>query len=189
MEIKIDRLSNWKNVLNSARITVNKADLDKEPSNQFKKDILISQHSPIRALMFDLSISGIKCWISQHFARHDAFATHDVSFVSTSREDLNANIVDRDSMPQGALVNHRILLNAEDFINISRKRLCNKAHKEVKSVWSGVVDKLYEIDPELASVCVPECVYRGFCPYKNTCGYANTPLFDKRKSEYRCILS
>lgn len=185
MDVTIKKLTDWKDVLDAARFTVNKEDLNKEPSILFKNDILMSQHSPIRALIFQVDLYGIKSWVSQHVARHDAFASHETHFVGTSREDLNPNIVNRDDMPQGALVNHRILLNAEDFINISRKRLCNKAHNDTIKVWRGVLSKLHEIEPELASKCVKECVYRGFCPFKEKCGFYETDFFVKALKRYR----
>ena len=38
----------WNEVLNDCRYTVGKPPLDKEPSDKFKQDILIAEHSPIR---------------------------------------------------------------------------------------------------------------------------------------------
>ena len=52
--------------------------------------------------------------------------------------------------------------------------------------WEIVIEKLKEIDPILAEKCVPECVYRGFCPeHKRCCGYVNTKAFKKKLEEYR----
>ena len=45
-----------------------------------------------------------------------------------------------------------------------------------------------EIDPELASVMVPECIYRGFCPeFDRCCGYCNTEKFQEDLKKYREI--
>lgn len=38
---------------------------------------------------------------------------------------------------------------------------------------------------ELASVMVPECVYRGFCPEFHSCGYDKTEAFKQALEEYR----
>jgi hypothetical protein len=47
---------------------------------------------------------------------------------------------------------------------------------------------LKEVDPILESKCVPECVYRGFCPeFDRCCGYVNTEAYKKRLNEYRSI--
>lgn len=45
---------------------------------------------------------------------------------------------------------------------------------------------LREVDPVLESKCVPECIYRGFCPeFDHCCGYCKTAEFQKRLEEYR----
>ena len=39
--------------------------------------------------------------------------------------------------------------------------------------------------PELAACCVPECVYRGFCPEFKCCGFAKSPAFAAAVAAYR----
>jgi hypothetical protein len=34
-------------------------------------------------------------------------------------------------------------------------------------------------------VCVPECIYRGFCPEIKSCGFSETSLFQKELTTYR----
>ena len=80
--------------------------------------------------------------------------------------------------------------NAQAIINISRKRLCSCASKETREAWGQVVEKLKEVDPVLAEVCVPECIYRGFCPeIDRCCGYCFTPLYRSRLQSYRSIVT
>ena len=82
-------------------------------------------------------------------------------------------------------MDHRIVLNAQDLINISRKRLCNCASKETREIWEEVRRKIGEIDPEVASHMVRECVYRGFCPEPRTlCRYAETEPFKQERGNY-----
>ena len=50
----------WKKVLKTSRVTVGKSDLEKEPSERFKKSILKSQHSPIRKLKFEIEFTNMK---------------------------------------------------------------------------------------------------------------------------------
>ena len=50
-----------------------------------------------------------------------------------------------------------------------------------------VIEELKKSEPELASCCVPECVYRGFCPEFKSCGFVNSPLFAKMVEEYRKV--
>ena len=177
----------WKRVLNAARRTVGKAPIDKEPSERFKKKILLAEHSPIRLLEYDWSWNDIQQWITAHFVRHHEGCE---KFVHTQRVDRNEALkgLKRDDLPQGLLNDMDMTANAQAFINISRKRLCNCASKETREAWQLVIDRLKEIDPVLASVCVPECIYRGFCPeFDRCCGYCFTESFKKRLGEYRSI--
>lgn len=104
-------------------------------------------------------------------------------YISTQRSDRTG--IDRDKLPQDSLVDMELDLNAQALINISRKRLCNQAHKETKAVWQAILDIIKDEMPELYSVCVPECIYRGFCPEMKCCGYCNTEEYKKRLEEYR----
>ena len=58
--------ADWKRVLNAARRTVGKKPIDKEPSDSFKKEILLAEHSPIRLLEYDFTIENIRQWVSVH---------------------------------------------------------------------------------------------------------------------------
>ena len=88
-------------------------------------------------------------------------------------------------MPQGSLVNHSAEANAQALIFISRKRLCNQASEETRAAWQEVKDQVREVEPELASCMVRECVYRGFCPEMYPCGYSKTEAYRKELEEYR----
>ena len=68
---------------------------------------------------------------------------------------------------------------------ISRRRLCAQASPETRAAWKMVIDALAEKEPELASCCVPECVYRGFCPEFKACGYCGSPAWKKAVDAYR----
>ena len=75
--------------------------------------------------------------------------------------------------------------NFQALINISRKRLCNCASKETREAWQMVKDEIAKVEPELASVMVKECIYRGFCPEMFSCGYHKTEAFKKELEEDR----
>jgi len=179
MNIKIERLTDWKNVLNSARTTINKSELDKDPSDNFKESIIRAEHSPIRQLIFKWKWEGIKSWISVHFVRHKIGIEH---FVSTQRTDRTG--VDRDNSLQSTLVNHECIANAQAIINISRKRLCHQSSIETRQVWQDTLVKLKEIEPLLNKYCVPECIYRGFCPEISCCGMYKTQSFKDFRELY-----
>lgn len=90
----------------------------------------------------------------------------------------------KDDRAQGELVNMDITLNAQAFINVSRKRLCGKAHPEAQALWTRVLMKLKDVDDELYNNCVPECVYRGFCPEKESCGRTDSKSYQEMRKRY-----
>lgn len=204
---KITKISNpkadWNRVLNFARFTAGKNDLYKEPSNGFKRQILLAEHSPIRMLEYDITIEDIQQWITTHLVRHWLGFVPAVNSQRTDRNDeakrLSAEIFEalkpfdlgldseRDALPQGTRNKMRIAVNAQSFINVSRKRLCfGCPSKETRKVWEAVVMYLSELDPILSEKCVPECVYRGFCPEQSRCcGYCDTEAYQNRLNQYR----
>ena len=60
----------WSEILDACRSTVSKDFLNKEPSETFKKSILVAEHSPIRIKTFKWIWRNLPYWISTHFARH-----------------------------------------------------------------------------------------------------------------------
>ena len=183
MDIKVIPLTDDSIVLNTARVTVWKDDAENSPSDKFMKNIYFKEHSPIRAKEFLIEIRGIKSWISVHLVRHHEGYT---PYVSTQRDDRHKSDIPRDELPQGALVNMDIVINAQAFVNVSRKRLCNMAHPETREVWRQVVSKLAEVDANLARCCVRECVYRGgICPEcEKCCNYNKSDAFKREIARY-----
>lgn len=198
---------NWRRVLNAARRTWGKKPLDKEPSDKFKKKILLAEHSPIRLLEYDFTIENLRQWITVHLVRHHEGCE---KFVHSQRQDINPEVEvitkrlievlreegllregwkERDYMFQGEGNDMDMTCNAQAFINISRKRLCmGCASPETRLAWNLVIDALREVDPILAEKCAPECIYRGFCPETDRCcGYVNTDAYQERLKEYRSI--
>lgn len=126
MKIEIAKVTDWERVVDAARFTQRKEPLGKEPSDEFKKQMILSEHSPLRLLEFDIKMYGIPYWVSNHFVRH----VHAQPFVSTSRPDITGSKVSRHDMRQDDLVNLQLSLNAQEIINISKLRLCSKAARE-----------------------------------------------------------
>lgn len=180
----VREITDDKEVLNSARMTVWKDALEKQPSEKFMYDIYMSEHSPIRDKMFTIEIYGIKSWVATHLARHSVGYT---PYIATQRDDRTPADLPRDEIGQGALVNMRITLNAQAFINVSKKRLCKMSHKETVKVWKDVIENLKGIDPILAHHCVPNCIYRnGLCPEPTTCKWNFSSGF---KTELKVYIS
>lgn len=172
----------WKRALNAARRTVGKKPLDKEPSKGWEAKMLLAEHSPIRLVEYDVTFEDIKQWVTTHLVRHWLGF---IPFVHSQREDRRQLDVPRDELPQGALNDMDFSVNAQAMINISRKRLCNKASSETRDAWQKVVNAIGEIDPIMAEKCVPNCVYRGFCPEMESCGFVNSPKFKEALEKYR----
>lgn len=176
----IDLPDTWGEVKRAARNTVSKDGEGLYPSPAWKKSILLAEHSPIRKLRATWRWKGLKSWVSVHFVRHKYGIEH---WVSTQRSDRTG--IQRDKLPQDSKVDHMCEANAQALINISRKRLCTQATPETREAWHEVKEMVRKVEPELASVMVPECIYRGFCPEMKPCGWADTEAYRKALAEYR----
>lgn len=163
----------WKEVLNDCRFTVSKPPLDKEPSDKFKESIVIAEHSPIRDLIFKMDFEEIPTWVSVHYVRHKW-----EKYVQTQREDRTGE--DRHAKPQDAPISMRCELNTQHLIDTSRKRLCYQASTETRELWEELKYELHKIEPIIADVLVPNCIYRCGCPEMGGCGNADWWL-DKNK--------
>jgi len=172
----------WREVADAARTTIHMEPGTNEPSDTWKRKMLLAEHSPIRKLVFNWKWKDLKYWCSTHIVRHKFGIEH---WVRTQRSDRTG--VNRDELPQGALVEHECEANAQAIMFISRRRLCNQASPETRQAWQAVVDSLKTADPALASCCVPECIYRGFCPELKPCGWINTDEAQKKLKEYRNV--
>ena len=52
----------------------------------------------------------------------------------------------------------------QHLIDTMRKRLCFQASKETREYAEDLKVAIHEIQPEIADVLVPNCVYRAGCP-------------------------
>ena len=166
--------ADWIRVVNAARRTWGKKPINHEPSDSFKKKVLLAEHSPIRLLEYDFTIEDVRQWVTVHLVRHHEGCE---KFVHSQRQDINADIEnitkkvievladagmlkdgwrERDYMFQGEHNDMDMTCNAQAFINISRKRLCACASPETREAWKLVIEMLKEVDPILASKCVPD---------------------------------
>lgn len=180
----ITRIGSWNRALNMARRTAGKEPTDKEPSEKWKAQMLLSEHSPIRMVEYDTVWENIKQRITVHYVRHHNGIE---KFVHTQRDDRNPNVINSDDLPQGALNDMALSLNAQAILNISKVRLCNLASRDTRKCWEDFLTELRKIDPVLVSKCKPSCIYRGFCPEMKSCGYDNTESFKEELVEYRKI--
>lgn len=170
---------NWQDIKDATMNTIGKS-TGKYPDTEWKRRLILSEHSPIRKMSFSWRWIDLKSWVSVHLVRHWLGITH---FVKTQRTDRTG--VNRDELPQGNLVNHEANANAQALINISRRRLCNCASKETREAWEAVKEKIAITEPELARCMVPDCIYRGYCYEMFSCGFHKTEEYKKQLKEYR----
>lgn len=168
----------WSEVLDDCRFTVNKPDLNKEPSDAFKRKILIGEHSPIRDLIFKWEWLQIPHCTVVHYVRHKW-----EKFVGTQRPDRTGVSRPSQDDPQ----NMRGEGNTQHLIDTWRKRLCLRASKNTRDLAIDFKHELHTIDPFIADVLVPNCIYRGgCCEYTkddpNRCRFYDTFLEKANKS-------
>lgn len=172
--------NNWVAVKNVCRTTVNKDHTEKEPTEKFKRDLLISEHSPIRMLSVHWLWQQIPSWVSVHWSRHKF-----EKWISTQRTDRTG--IDRGLQPQDAPVNFEAEANAQNLIDVMRKRLCYQASKETRALAVDLKLAIKPIEPELADVLVPNCVYRCGCPEFKECGFWTAFSQDLSEEELKNI--
>ena len=201
MKVNVIQETPWSRALNAARRTIGKPPLNKEPSDNWRKMVIMAEHSPIKLVEYLISFKDLRQWVGVHLLRHE----HMLPFIHSQRVDRRKDIDSltervmsiieedvksdesfnkRDYLFQGEPNDQDFVVNAQTLINISRKRLCHCASKETREAWIAVKEAIKEFDPIMASFMVPNCIYRGRCPEMNTCGYYKTDKFKKELDEY-----
>lgn len=149
----------WREIKNLCRGTIGKDDSLQEPSREWKRKLLISEHSPLRHSLITIEIDNIPFYVMGHLVRHSVGVT---PYVRTSREDRTG--VPRSERRQTDLVDMRMDLNIQSLINISRKRLCNQADATTQKIWWMVLREIAKIDEDVVFTCVPEGIRTAGCP-------------------------
>ena len=150
----------WLIVKKCTLATVGK-ETEKPATENFKRDLLRSRHSPIRELRFVFELTDIPYWVSVHLCRH----IHAQPYVKTQRNDRQ-NEYDRNTAPQGAPVNMMWSVNGEALITIANKRLCNLASKETRDLVKMICNEVVKVCPEFKDELVPMCVRNGGVCYE-----------------------
>lgn len=160
---KID--NDWKLVKNSCRNTVGKEYTENEATEEFKKNLLISEHTPIRLINISWRWKEIYYFVAMEWARHKF-----EKFITSQRNDRQSNY-DRNEARQDAPVNFDGYANMQNLIDAWRKRLCYCATKEARELAEDFKLKLAATNKAESDVLVPNCIYRFGCPEFKTCGY------------------
>ena len=204
--ITVEQMTGWDVALDAARFTQGKPALHKQPSEAFIKKALMAEHSPIKLVQYQVIVKNLKQWVGVHLLRHDYI----LPFINSQRNDRNTSVEDivkkisgelldmiqaeqqdfnpRNLLPQGTCNDHMFWLNAQTFINISRRRLCKEASKETQYIWKMILSELEKVDPILPQFCVSMCIYRGFCPEMTSCGYCLSAQYQFKLNKYRNLI-
>lgn len=155
----------WQEVVDDCRATVGKPPLGREPSDKFKREAVIAEHEPIRAIEVRFTWQNIPYWVAMHFKTH-IWRCRTV----TQRNDRQQKY-DRNKAPQDAPVHLIGSMNTQHHIDTSRKRLCFKAAPETRGYMEDYKRTLRPIEPQISDAMVPNCIYRCGCPEAESCGW------------------
>lgn len=87
-------------------------------------------------------------------------------------------------------VNLGLLINAQSLIDMAKLRLCLQAAAETRKVFQVLKNEIEKVDPDLASVMVRKCVYRGgLCGEARCCGFNKTTEFANEMRSYASLFS
>ena len=184
MNVTINQVTPWNRALDAARWTVSKEGIDKVPSDKFKRESMMGNHSPKRMVEYDIQIHNIPYYVAVHFVRHHVGVE---KFQCSLRDDRNEEIDDRTKLPQDQPVNLWMAVNADALQSISYLRLCGMAAQATRMVWNAVYVEMKKLDPIVASFMVPQCIRYGFCPEdpEKSCKYVLSKRFAENLKEYR----
>lgn len=152
----------WREVVDDCRATIGKPGLGKEPSAEFKRRILLAEHSPIRDISFKWKWPDMPHWVTVHWVRHKWEC-----FVRTQREDRAG--VPRAQLSQTEPQDFTGEANVQALIDTMRKRLCYQASRETREYAEDLKAAIHGKEPEIADVLVPNCIYRCGCPEMGSC--------------------
>ena len=152
----------WQEVVDDCRATVDKPPLGHEPSSEFKKNILIAEHDPIRDIEIKFRWTDIPYWVAMHWKTHIWR-----SRVNSQRNDRQSKY-DRTKAPQDAPVTFTGDMNVQHGIDTQRKRLCYQASLLTRKCAESLKRTIKDVEPEISDAFVPNCVYRCGCPEINS---------------------
>lgn len=189
-------------------------------SRQSLLSIYKAEHSPVRTQLFWVKFEGIPLYISTHLIRHHVGSIPFQLSCRSDRkggnpgliskiDNIKAKLADTANFDESVCneviaeltwlqtntdrytpVNLGLLINAQSFIDMAKLRICLQASKETREVFLALREKIREIDPELASVMVRKCVYRGgLCGEGRCCGFNGTEEFKKELRDYVAMFS
>ncbi len=183
-------------------------------SHQSLLSIYKSEHSPVRTQLFWIAAKHIPLFIATHLLRHHVGSVPFQLTCRDDRQGANPGLIAKldsviEKLKSGAApesfsgiidelewiqnnsdrytpVNLGLLINAQSLIDMAKLRLCSgQAHHETVAVFQEIKNQIKSIDPDLASMMVRKCVYRGgLCGEPRCCGFNHTLKFEQEMADY-----
>jgi hypothetical protein len=148
---------NWLEIKDACMQTISK-EAKGEPPKEWRRKLLICQHSPIRRGVIKWKMD-VPFYVHAHMVRHGIGTNF---FVATSRSD-RTEIKDRSERKQTDIISMQMDANIQALINISAKRLCLCSDQQTIKYWKAVLEAIKEYDEDIYWACVPQCVRCGSC--------------------------
>ena len=165
MHVDVRRLVHPNEIKSSLAITLGMPEKEGDLNVSLWHKLLVAEHSPTDQVLYKITITNIPYCTAMQLRTHSVGTRH---FIQSQRKHKN-----RESRPQGEPVNHEVNLNPRALINISKVRLCNKAHYKFRTVLAMIKNALFESDEydnKLALCMTPKCSWLGWCPEVRPCG-------------------
>ena len=147
----------WLRIKSACMTTISKQ-AKQMPGQEWRRKLLICEHSPIRRSEISWKWDAIPYAISTHFARHHEGCE---KFIGTERTDRTR--INREERSQMNYVPMEMDANIQALINIAEKRLCMCADPTTRKYWEAVLEAVKEYDEDIFWACVPQCVRCGSC--------------------------
>lgn len=148
---------NWDFIKEGCMATIGK-EAGKTPNDEWKRKLLICQHSPIRRGTISWKWDSIPFCNMGHFVRHHVGCT---PFVSTSREDRTS--IPRNERHQTDPVSMEMDANIQSLIDMAGRRLCLCSDKTTIEYMRDLIEEIRKYDENVAWRLVPQCINYGGC--------------------------
>lgn len=153
------------------------------PSNMSLFQCYRSLHSNARTQLFWIKMFDIPLFVASHLVRH----VHAQPYQRSKRPDRDPIAQD---LGRNTPTDLALLVNAEEIINISLKRLCFQASQETREIWQSVLQEIAKVDPDLPKFCVKPCVANGgICREPKSCRFNRSSLCTKAVEQYRLLFA
>jgi len=179
MKAQVTRLTDWQLAADVAART--QRIQPREITPQFLAKLIVSEHSPLRVILFQIDLFDVPYYVHVHLVRHKVGVEF---FVRSQRPDsTNPVDYDRAAQRQDAPIDVTMVLNLQALLNIVKVRLCAAADPKTQEIAQLIRQAFLDSDDELMRLVGkflrPRCEWSGgYCrePFR-PCGKYPLMLF------------